>query len=209
MGQLPYIEKLQSIIKTYPYSTYYYQLNLFYISGELNKRYFVHQLRKVINEGSNPGLKYPFEDLPLNSELIKLPSYSNFIFNNRKYLVESRTLYQKLVGLLKNSCLLLEAHFKIDDVLWKVGELELFLAEYRGRLFPKYCQIDKTSEEKKEDQLDELDELDYLKAVGEAFYYLELSSKVASIVEDLQINYCELGNKPLEPNAKVDQDIIS
>ena len=203
MGQLPYIEKLQSIIETYPHSTYYYQLNLFYILGELNKRYFVHQLRKVINEGSNPGIKYPFEDLPLNSELIKLPSYSNFIFNNRKYLMESKKWYRKLVGLLKNSCLLLEASFKIDEVLWKVGELGLFLAEYRGRLLPKYCQIDKTSEEKEED------ELDYLNTVGEAFYYLELSSKVASIVEDLQINYCELGNKPLEPNAKVDQDIIS
>lgn len=33
--------------------------------------------------------------------------------------------------------------------------------------------------------------------------------KIGTIVDEMSINYCELGSKPLEPNAKIDQDVIN
>ena len=41
------------------------------------------------------------------------------------------------------------------------------------------------------------------------FHHLEMGIKVGSTVEEMSINYCELGSKALEANAKVDQDVIN
>lgn len=40
-------------------------------------------------------------------------------------------------------------------------------------------------------------------------HHLDLSGKIANMLEDLSVNYCELGNKPLQANVKIDQDIIN
>lgn len=43
---------------------------------------------------------------------------------------------------LKNNSVLMENGFRLDDLLWKVSETEGYLAEYRGRLIPKYCALE-------------------------------------------------------------------
>ena len=87
---------------------------------------------------NNPKLKIPYDDIPLNDELIKIPSYSQFIFTNRKFLQEAEKNFKKAINLLKNNCLLMDNNFKLDEVAFKAAENSLYLAEFRGRFTPKY-----------------------------------------------------------------------
>ena len=100
------------------------------------------KLGNLLKESGEYKIKRPFEDLPLNRELIKLPPYFNFISSNRKLLLQAQKWFHKAVGLLKNNSLLFENGFKLEDLLWRVAETERYLTEYRGRLLPKYCQVE-------------------------------------------------------------------
>ena len=142
----------------------------------MNKNLFLLRLDRLAQ--SESGCRLPnFHDLPLNSQLMKLPSYSSFIFQNRKHLLEAQKWFHKSVSYLKNNSLLMASNFKLDDLLWKVSETEGYLAEYRGRLTPKYCPLEISVEAQEEDRLD------YLNLVGSMFHHLGLSTRIARIVQ--------------------------
>lgn len=44
--------------------------------------------------------------------------------------------------------------------------------------------------------------------IGEAINQIELSIKINACVNELYSNYTELGAKPLEATAKLDQDVV-
>lgn len=79
----------------------------------------------------------------------------------------------------------------------------MLLAEYRGRLIPKYYPLEVAADAEQEDKVM------YLNQVAEGSFILENSVKAASILEDLRDNYTEISSKPLEANVKIDQDLIN
>ena len=84
---------------------------------------FISRLnQQILQAANNPKLRIPYDDLPLNDELIKIPAYSHFIFNNRNLLVEAEKNFKKVLGLLKNNCLLMENNFKLDEIAYKAAE---------------------------------------------------------------------------------------
>ena len=79
LGEVDYILKLIEVLESYPYPTDHIKIMLFAFLGKIHKRAFLAKLNSVIGSSKDMYLnlvKRPFEDLPLNSSLMNLPSYS-------------------------------------------------------------------------------------------------------------------------------------
>ena len=63
-------------------------------------------------------IKIPFEDLPQNSSLTNLPSYSEFLSENRQLLEKAKEYFKKSLSLIENSILFVERSFSIEDIAW-------------------------------------------------------------------------------------------
>lgn len=73
-------------METYPVSGYYYLVHLYFCLAELNKNTFLFNLNQLLADNRNKKIKAPVGDLPLNNDLVSLPSYTQFIYDNRDYL---------------------------------------------------------------------------------------------------------------------------
>ena len=51
--------------------------------------------------------------------------------------------------------------------------------------------------------------LQSLNDVTEAFGFLDFAIKIKSIKFELERNYMEIGGKGMDPNAKIDEDVVS
>lgn len=177
-----YLGKLLKIIEGYPLSPYWYQVHINYCMGEINKNIFLNRLKTLIAEKVLPNnkslkIKIPFEDLPLNNQLLKLPEYSGFIHKNRELLVEAGSKYKKVLQIIQNSCLLFQNSTQMGRILWKSAQNMLLLAEYRGRLIPKYFPLDLSADAEQEDKVE------YLNQISEGSFFLQNSMKVVQIIE--------------------------
>lgn len=87
-------------------------------------------------------MKYPYEDFPLNNTLVKIPAYSQFIAQNRKYLLDAKTYFKKCLAFAENSALFYERMVSIEDFAWEYADNQCLLAQFTGRQKPKFFPED-------------------------------------------------------------------
>lgn len=113
---------------TYPTNGYYYLLHLYFCLAELNKNTFISKLAALVSKNKAKKIVTPYGDFPLNSELIALPEYTQFIFDNRQYLDNASVYYKKIITMIKTNCLLVDGGFKIEEILWRAADNTFYLA---------------------------------------------------------------------------------
>jgi len=56
--------------------------------------------------------------VPLNEILINIPSYSDFLVQNKKYLTDAKQYLRKSLSSIENSTIFYERNVSIDDIAW-------------------------------------------------------------------------------------------
>jgi hypothetical protein len=79
--------------------------------------------------------------MPLNNSCIQIPTFHEFIKDNRGVLEKALGYLKKLAQSVKGECLFVEHNFRIEDIFWELSDVCLLLAEYEGRLKPKHYDI--------------------------------------------------------------------
>ena len=77
----------------------------------------------------------------MNDRCIDIPTFHEFVKDNKKLLDSSGTYLKKLTQSIKGECLLAEHNFHTEDVFWELADVCLLLAEYEGRLQPRHYQM--------------------------------------------------------------------
>jgi hypothetical protein len=71
---MSYILKLIHVVESYTHSLDHFKITAYKVLAFINKKIFMNGLKGIISY--NNKIKTPFEDLPLNSNLIEIPAYS-------------------------------------------------------------------------------------------------------------------------------------
>lgn len=131
------------MLESFKNQSTYLQLYLNFYSAEINKSIFLSNLTDLLKRSKNRSkLIEPFGDFPSNSELCKLPEYSQFLLDNRKYLIEASLAYKQVLASIKGNCLILQGGLKVDDIICKAADNQMYLAEYTGRNKPKFFPLE-------------------------------------------------------------------
>ena len=140
--ELPFIEQLATVIDSYaPASTEHLKIHLHSCVGLIHKLSFLRGLTELLHGTPKNYLqlvKRPHQDLPLNSSLINVPAYSEFIASSRTLLEQSKAQFKKCLTLLESSTVFYERGMGVEDVAWHYADVQCLLAEYTGRDRPKY-----------------------------------------------------------------------
>lgn len=70
------------MIETYAHSTEHLKILIYACIAKINKNTFIEKLKNLVKSVGNSysnSIKNIFQDFPLNSSLINIPAYSNFI----------------------------------------------------------------------------------------------------------------------------------
>jgi hypothetical protein len=206
LPEVDHILKLLKILETYPYPNDHTKVLLFASLGKIHKQAFLGHLRAMMlgsRENYLQQVRQPFEDLPLNSSLVLLPAYSEFLAQSRPLLEKAKTYFKNSLAFVEGSVLYFERNLSAENIAWEYADNQCLLAEYVGRDKPKFVP-----EEQAALNPDEL-RLQTMNDILEAFGFIDFAIRIRSIKTELERNYMEIGAKGLDPSARIDEDINS
>lgn len=130
------------------------RLLLNFLMAKYYKKKFVENLleiqTKYISKYTNEKIKkykrlvdrLPFRDLARNKYLLELPNFSEKLKEKILPLIQTSKEYlMKCLNIIKGECLFFENGFKVEEVFFELGEVCLFMREYRPRIRYNYIEM--------------------------------------------------------------------